>query len=105
MKTLKDIPHFSITSPKGKQKYFEPLEYYKEFGDSIPVKRKNPSIDEAIEYMELLKEERHGERWKQINGWRLIFELYRKDWFLHQLHSNKDREHYQSLVRWPYLMV
>lgn len=58
MTTLNDIPPFSITSPKGKQDYYYPLEYYKEFGNSIPVKRKLPSEEETIEYMNLLKEKR-----------------------------------------------
>lgn len=72
MTTLNDVPPFSITSSKGKQDYYYPFEYYKKFGNSIPVKRKFPSVEETFEYLDLLKEGRQGERWEQINGWRRL---------------------------------
>lgn len=72
MTTLNNIPPFSITSQKGRQDYYYPLEYYQKFGDSIPVKRKRPSVEETIEYKDLLNENRQGERWEQINGWRRL---------------------------------
>lgn len=72
MITLNDIRHFSITSPKGRSRYYEHLEYHREFGISIPAERKLPSVKEAVEYKELLKENRQSERWNQINGWRRL---------------------------------
>ena len=69
MTALNDLPNFSITSSKGKQHYYDHLEFFKKYWSSDPVKKKVPSKEETIEYLELLKEERQGERWKQINGW------------------------------------
>lgn len=75
MTTLNDIQHFSITSPKGKSDYYFPIEYYKQFGNSIPVKRKPPSEEEAIEYMDLLKEEHQFGRYEQRKKWHRLREF------------------------------
>ena len=72
MITLNDLLPFSITSSKGKQQYYDHLEYYKEYGNSGPVKRKLPSEEEIFEYLDLLKEERQGKRWELINYWRSL---------------------------------
>ena len=81
MTTLNDIPPFSITSDEGKKHYYDPIEFYKAFGDSVPVKRKEPSVEEALEYIALLKEERQGKRWEEINGWRRLEKFTRHfDW-------------------------
>ena len=81
MTTLNDILPFSITSIEGRKKYYEPIEYYKEYGDGIPVKRKQPSVEEAAEYIDLLKEERQGKRWEEIKGWQRLKKFTRNfDW-------------------------
>lgn len=40
MITLKDPELFSITSPEGREHYYDPIIFWQEYGDDIPEPKK-----------------------------------------------------------------